>query len=52
MAVYADELTKDSREVQAKMNLTNTAMLNLELKRDLRTSIQEYINNTHTTQKR
>ena len=34
------------------MNLTNTAMLNLDLKRDLRTKIHEYINNTHMTQKR
>ena len=35
MASYADELTKDSRTFQEKMNLTNTAMLNLDLKRDL-----------------
>lgn len=49
MASYAEELTKDSRAFQEKMNLTNTAMLNLDLKRDLRTKIHEYINNTHTT---
>ena len=52
MASYAEELTKDSRLFQEKMNLTNTAMLNLDLQRDLRTKIHEYINNTHTTQKR
>ena len=52
MASYAEELTKDSRLFQEKMNLTNTAMLNLDLKRNLRTKIHEYINNTHTTQKR
>jgi hypothetical protein len=49
MASYAEELTKDSREFQEKMNLTNTAMLNLNLHPKLRTKITEYINNTHTT---
>ena len=52
MASYAEELTKESRLFQDKMNLTNTAMLNLDLKRELRTKIHEYINNTHMTQKR
>ena len=52
MASYAEELTKESRAFQEKMNLTNTAMINLELKRDLKSKITEYINNTHTTQKR
>ena len=49
MASYAEELTKDSREFQNKLNLTNTAMINLDLQRDLRTKIHEYINNTYTT---
>ena len=52
MASYAEELSKDSRAFQDKMNLTNTAMLNLDLKRELRTKITEYINNTHMTYKR
>ena len=52
MASYAEELNKDSRLFQEKMNLTNTAMLNLQLHRNLRTKIHSYINNTHTTQKR
>ena len=49
MASYADQLTADSRAFQEKMNLTNTAMLNLELQRDLKMRITEYINNTHAT---
>ena len=49
MASYAEELTKDSREFQNKLNLTNTAMINLDLQRDLRTKIHEYINNTYMT---
>ena len=52
MASYAEELSKDSREFQNKLNLANTAMINLDLQRDLRTKIHEYINNTYTTQKR
>ena len=39
MASYAEELTKDSTEFQAKLNRANSAMINLDLERDLRTKI-------------
>ena len=50
MTTYMDELNKKSAELSAKINLTNTAMINLNLPRHIRTEISKYIYNTHTTQ--
>lgn len=50
MSGYMDELNKKSAELSAKINLTNTAMINLALSRPLKTEISKYTLNTHTTQ--
>lgn len=50
MTAYMDELNRKSAELSAKINLTNTAMINLGLSRDLKNQISKYIYNTHTTQ--
>lgn len=49
MTSYMDELSKKSAELSTKINLTNTAMINLALARPLKTEISKYIYNTHTT---
>ena len=49
MTAYMDELNKKSAELSAKINLTNTAMINLKLSRPLKNEISKYIYNTHTT---
>lgn len=49
MTAYMDELNRKSAELSAKINLTNTAMINLDLHRPLKTDISKYIYNTHTT---
>ena len=49
MTAYMDELSRKSAELSAKINLTNTAMINLGLTRPLKTDISKYIYNTHTT---
>lgn len=49
MTTYMDELNKKSAELSAKINLTNTAMINLKLSRPLKNEISKYIYNTHTT---
>ena len=49
MTAYMDELSRKSAELSAKINLTNTAMINLGLTRPLKTEISKYIYNTHTT---
>ena len=50
MTTYMDELNKKSAELSTKINLTNTAMINLNLPRHIRTEISKYIYNTHTTE--
>jgi hypothetical protein len=49
MTTYMDELSRKSAALSAKINLTNTAMINLDLSRPLKTEISKYIYNTHTT---
>lgn len=49
MSQYMDELNKKSAALSAKINLTNTAMINLGLSRPLKTEISKFIYNTHTT---
>ena len=49
MTQYMDELSKKSAELSQKINLTNTAMINLELPVRLKQKISKYIYNTHTT---
>lgn len=49
MSAYMDELSRKSAELSAKINLTNTAMINLQLSRPLKDKISKYIYNTHTT---
>ncbi len=49
MTAYMEELNRKSAELSAKINLTNTAMINLGLSRPLKTEISKYIYNTHTT---
>jgi len=49
MTNYMEELNKKSAELSTKINLTNTAMINLGLTRELKTEISKYIYNTHTT---
>lgn len=49
MTAYMEELNRKSAELSAKINLTNTAMINLGLSRGLKTEISKYIYNTHTT---
>jgi len=49
MTAYMEELNKKSAELSAKINLTNTAMINLKLSPFLKSEISKYIYNTHTT---
>ena len=44
------ELSAKAAELSQKINLTNTAMINLALSRELKTEISKYIYNTHTTE--
>jgi len=50
MASYTEELSKKSKDLNDKLNYTNTAMLNLKLSRNLKTNILEYIYQTHSTE--
>ena len=50
MTNYMEELSKKTAALNDKMNLTNTAMLNLQLSQTLKTNIKQYIYQTHTTQ--
>lgn len=50
MTTYMSDLDKKSAELSSKINLTNTAMINLGLSPPLKTQISKYIYNTHTTQ--
>ena len=43
------ELSAKSAELSEKINLTNTAMLNLGLPKGIKQDISKYIYNTHTT---
>ena len=43
MTSYTEELTKKSAELSEKLNLINTAMLNLKLSSNLKGQITEYI---------
>ena len=43
MTSYVEELNKKTAELSEKLNLTNTAMLNLNLSRDLKKEITQYI---------
>ena len=49
MTSYTDELNKKTAELSEKLNLTNTAMLNLKLSPGLKSEINKYIYQTHTT---
>lgn len=40
MTAYMDELSKKTAELTDKLNLTNTAMLNLKLSSDLKSQIK------------
>ena len=51
MTSYTEELNKKSAEMGEKLNLINTAMLNLKLSSNLKGQITEYIYQTHSTQK-
>lgn len=51
-AVYAEELGHKDSLLQAKIDLTNTAMSNLKLPKNLRTEVLKYIQNTHNTSER
>lgn len=50
MTSYTEELNRKSVELADKLNLTNTAMLNLKLSRPLKAQITAYIYQTHTTE--
>ena len=43
MTSYTEELNKKTAELAGKLNLINTAMLNLDLTRDLKSQITQYI---------
>jgi len=49
MTAYMEELNKKSKELSEKINLSNTAMINLRLTDELIAEISKYIYNTHTT---
>ena len=49
MTTYMDELGRKAAELSDSINLTNTAMINLELSPPLKQEISKYIFNTHTT---
>jgi len=49
MTSYMEELNKKTAELNEKLNLTNTAMLNLNLSSGLKSQIKAYIYQTHTT---
>lgn len=49
MSTYMVELSKKTAELNKKLNLTNTAMLNLQLSQVLKSQITQYIYQTHTT---
>jgi len=49
MTAYMEELNSKSRALSEKINLTNTAMINLKLPPRLKAEISRYIYNTHTT---
>ena len=49
MTSYTSDLNRKSAELSDKLNLTNTAMLNLKLTRPLKANITAYIYQTHTT---
>ena len=51
MTTYMEELNAESRKLSEKINLTNTAMINLKLSPKLKNDISRYIYNTHTTRK-
>ena len=50
MTSYMEELSQKSAKLNEKLNLTNTAMLNLNLSASLKSQITQYIYQTHTTQ--
>ena len=50
MTTYMEDLNSKSAELADKLNLTNTAMLNLKLSTGLKKEITSYIYQTHTTQ--
>ena len=50
MTSYTEELNRKSVELAEKLNLTNTAMLNLKLSPPLKAQITAYIYQTHTTE--
>lgn len=49
MTNYMEELSRKTAELNSKLNLTNTAMLNLHLTSELKGQIKSYIYQTHTT---
>lgn len=50
MTSYTEELNRKSVELAEKLNLTNTAMINLKLTAGLKLQITAYIYQTHTTE--
>jgi len=51
-AQYAEELQHKAAELQKTIDLTNTAMENLTLSKELRKDVLEYVQNTHNTKER
>ena len=49
MTQYMGELAEPSQRLSDKINVTNTAMINLKLSRPLKMDISKFIYNTHTT---
>ena len=49
MTNYMEELSSKTAELNEKLNLTNTSMLNLKLSSELKGQIKSYIYQTHTT---
>ena len=49
MTQYMGELSEKAGKLSEKINLTNTAMLNLGLPKGIKQDISKYIYNTHTT---
>ena len=49
MTTYMTELSAKAAKLSEKINLTNTAMLNLGLPQGIKKDISQYIYNTHTT---
>ena len=49
MTQYMGELAAPAAKLSDKINITNTAMINLKLSPELKMKISKYVYNTHTT---